>query len=212
MLEDVRSVFLRVANHRDGMTVPDYSNMHFLISGSLHAMHVNLYRESRIMIDQLERVLNDGEHRQVIEEGRTLRMRMPDTESFRLRIEAFRAHLDSYDPRQVTRLPDGRVQIPLRIARSTHTTNLLATSFVYDFFSEIQRTDYLKYLRQLRAQGFMYAGPICVQEVFNPYLTLHYLAAFLKQETSPEKLPVNWMRRATSDRASRGNPPPLTVP
>lgn len=203
MLEDVRSVFLLVSNHRDGMSVPDYSNMHFLVSGSLHAMHVNLYRESRIMVDQLERVLNDGEHRQVIEEGRLLRMRMPDTESFRLRIEAFRAHLDSYDPRQVTRISGDRVQIPLHVARNMHTTNLLATSFVYDFFSEIQRTDYLKYLRQLRAQGFMYAGPICVQEVFNPYLTLHYLAAFLKQEAAPEKLPVNWTRRTAPARKSQ---------
>lgn len=208
MLEDVRSVFLLVSNHREGTSVPDYSNMHFLVSGSLYAMHAHLYRESRTMIDQLERVLNDGEHRQVIEEGRTLRMRMPDTESFRLRIEAFRAHLDSYDPRQVVRLPGDRVQIPLSTARNMHTTNLLATSFVYDFFSEIQRTDYLKYLRQLRTQGFMYAGPVCVQEVFNPYLTLHYLAAFLKQEAAPEKLPVNWMRRATTARTSPDNLPP----
>ena len=163
-------------------------------------MHLNLHREARILVDQLERVLDDGEHRTIIEEGQQLKMRMPDTDSFRLRIEAMRAHLDSYDPHHVFRLPGDRVDVPLHTARNMHTTTLLTTSFVYDFFSAILCSDYMKNIRRLKADGIPYAGPLCVQEAFSPYVTLHFLASFLRQEAMPERLPANWMRRAPAVR------------
>jgi|GEM_PF-1871865 len=195
MLEDVRKVFLRVANHKDGAAIPDCDNMRFRISGTLYGTMLNLHREARIMVDQLERVLDDGEHRLMIEEGQILKMRMPDTDSFRLRIEAMRAHLDSYDLNRVVRLPGDRYDIPVHTARNMHTTALLTTSFVYDFFYAILATDYMKNIRRLKSTGMTYAGPLCVQEAFNPYVTLHYLASFLKMEAEPERLPANWMRK-----------------
>jgi hypothetical protein len=132
MLEDVRSVFLKVSNHRDDQSVPENETVswRFRISGNLYAMHLNLHREARILVDQLERVLDDGEHRTIMEEGKQLKMRMPDTDSFRLRIEAMRAHLDSYDLKNVRRLPGDRVEVPLSTARNMHTTTLLTTSFI----------------------------------------------------------------------------------
>ena len=197
MLEDVRAVFLKVSNQQDGQSPSSLApeRYRFRISGNLYAMHLNLHRETRALIDQLERVLDDGEHRTLIEEGRVLKMRMPDTDSFRLRIEAMRAHLDSYDLRDIKRLPNDRVEVPMTTARNMHTTTLLTTSFVYDFFYAILATDYMKNIRRLKSEGVTYAGPICVQEAFNPYLTLHYLASFLRREAAPGHLPANWMRR-----------------
>ena len=195
MLEDVRKIFLRVANNRDGVAVPDCDNMRFRISGTLYGTMLNLHREARIMVDQLERVLNDGEHRLMIEEGQALKMRMPDTDSFRLRIEAMRAHLDSYDLNHVVRLSDDRYDIPVHTARNLHTTALLTTSFVYDFFYAILATDYMKNIRRLKSSGTTYAGPLCVQEAFMPCVTLTDLVSFLKMEAMPVRLPANWMRK-----------------
>lgn len=194
MLDDVRKVFLGVANNKAGASVPDCDNMRFRVSGALYGTMVNLHREARVMADQLENVLDDGEHRLMIEEGQQLKMRMPDTDSFRLRIESLRAHLNSYDLNGIIRHADDRYEIPVNTARNMHTTALLTASFVYDFFSAILATDYLKNIRRLKSTGMTYAGPLCVQEAFNPYVTLHYLAAFMKQESSPA-LPINWMRK-----------------
>ncbi len=200
MLEDVRSVFLKVSNQRDdesssGLAPERYR---FRISGVLYAHQINLYREARELVDQLERVLDDGEHRTLIEEGKILKMRMPDTDSFRLRIEAMRAQLDSYDPRDVKRLPGDMVEVPMNTARNMHTTTLMTASLVYDFFYAIMCSDYMKNIRRTKELGAVYAGPICVYEAYRPYFTLHYLASSLRHEAVPEQLPANWMRKTPS--------------
>lgn len=195
MFEDVRAVFTRVANNQKGLCAPIHEHSCFLISDTLYAMHLHLHKEARAMIDQFERVLDDGEHRLVIDEGRQLKMRMPDTESFYMRVDAIRAHLDSYDPDHVRRNEDRTVLVPIPTARAMHATALQSMSFVRDFFAEVQKTDYLRYLRKLKQDGVAYAGPMCIQEVFNQYVTLHYLAASLEKEARPERLPANWTRK-----------------
>ena len=203
MLRYVRDIFAEVANSRDNEDVYPYTGLRFRMSDVLYNQHVHLYRQSRLMIDQLEQVLKDGEHRLVIEEGQQLKLRMPHIESFDYRIAALRGQLDSYDPRDVIRLPGGTVHVPINTARNMHATALHVTSFVFDFFSEIKRSDYMKYLRRLRDNGVPYAGPGAIQDVLNTYLALHYVAAFTKSEVLPVRLPVNWTRQ---------RPPVATTP
>ncbi|MFN3826852.1 MAG: hypothetical protein ACK4NR_04425 [Micavibrio sp.] len=211
MFEDVRAVFSRVANDRKGICAPIHERSAFLISHKLYALQLHLHKEARIMIDQFENVLDDGEHRLVIDEGRQMKMRMPDTDSFRMRIDAMRAHLDSYEPDDVRiNTKECTVLVPVTTARAMHATALQTMSFVRDFFAEVQKTDYLRYLKKLKADGVAYAGPMCVQEVFNQYVTLHYLAAYLDKEARPDRLPVNWTRKPPSQNDAQKVAPGFT--
>lgn len=206
MLEQVRQIFARsIANdgHKD-KTNPKS----LIISGLLYNYHLNLYRDIHIMLNQQDKVLHDGEHRQVVLEGLQMKMRMPRTELFKLRVAALRAHMNTYDPRHVTHRPHDKVEVPIHIARAMNATMLLATAYVHDYFSEIKRSDYIKRLRQLKQAGFPYAGPGSLQETFNTYVGLHMLAAQLEAEVVPVPKVPNWTLQPKSPDNSRHIPDP----
>lgn len=208
MLRQVSSIFARVANHdanADGIGAPV---MRIRMSSLLYNLHMNLYRDSHVMLDQQERVLNDGEHQQVIIDGMRRNLRMPRTELFRLRVSALKAHLNSYNPRDGMKRRKDMVEVPLHVARAMHATMLLSTQYVFDYFTEMKQSDYMKCLRQLKKEGVPYAGPGSFQEVFSTYLTLHYLAAQLEAEALPPRLSPNWTRQSGSPDNSRNIPDP----
>lgn len=206
MLEQVRQIFARiVANDESkGSSTPKS----IIMSGMLYNYHLNLYRDIHIMLNQQDKVLHDGEHRQVIAEGLRLRMAMPRTELFKLRVAGLRAHMNTYDPRKVTRRKGDKVEVPIHIARAMNATMLLATAYVYDYFSEIKNSEYVKRLRQLKTAGFPYAGPGSLQETFNTYVDLHYLAAQLDAEVVPVPKVLNWTLMPKSPDNSRDIPDP----
>lgn len=208
MLRQVSSIFARVANNDEGMDGLGLLPKCIRMSGILYNLHMNLYRDSHIMLNQQERVLNDGEHCQVIIDGLRKKLRMPRTELFRLRVAALRAHLNSYDPRNVRHREGDIVEIPLPVARAMHATMLLSTQYVFDYFTEMKQSDYVKWLRELKQSGVPYAGPGSLQEVFSTYLTLHYLAARLQEEALPPRLWPNWTRPPVSSDNSRHIPDP----
>lgn len=206
MLEQVRQIFARsIVNdeHRD-KTNPKS----LIVSGLLYNYHLNLYRDIHIMLNQQDKVLHDGEHRQVVLEGLQMKMRMPHTELFKLRVAGLRAHMNAYDPRRVTYRPQDKVEVPIHIARAMNATMLLATAYVHDYFSEIKHSDYIKRLRQLKQAGFPYAGPGSLQETFNTYVDLHMLAAQLEAEVIPASKVLNWTLQPKSPDNSREIPDP----
>lgn len=206
MLEQVRQIFANSVDNDKTQAPPRSKSI--LMSGMLYNCHVNLYRDIHIMLNQQEKVLNDGEHRQVILEGLRMKMRMPRTELFKLRLDGLRAHVNSYDPRHVKRRPHDRVEVPVNIARAMNATMLLATSYLYDYFSELKQSDYIKRLRQLKEVGFPYAGPGSLQETFNTYVDVHVLAAQLEDEVIPKAKPKNWMFLPASADNTRDIPDP----
>ena len=206
MLEEVRQVFARsIANDESREKTHPKS---LIISGILYNYHLNLYRDIHIMLNQQDKVLHDGEHRQVVLEGVQMKMRMPRTELFKLRVAGLRAHMNTYNPRRVTHRPNDKVEVPIHIARAMNATMLLATAYVYDYFSEIKQSDYIKRLRQLKQAGFPYAGPGSLQETFNTYVSLHMLAAQLESEVVPVSKLLNWTLQPKSADNSRHIPDP----
>ena len=209
MLRQVRDIFAQIANTKDAeLAVATPKNI--VMSGMLYNYHLNLYRDSHIMLNQQERVLNDGEHCQVIIDGLRNRLRMPRTELFNLRVSALRAHLNSYNPRDIQRIAGDRVVVPVPVARAMNATMLLTTAYVFDYFSEIKNSDYVRWLRQLKQDGVTYAGPGSLQETFNTYMNLHYLAGQLQSEALPARLWPNWTRQPASPDNSRHIPDPGT--
>lgn len=206
MLRQVSSIFAQVVTNDDqkGKSSPKS----IIMSAALYNHHLNLYRDIHIMLNQQDRVLHDGEHHQVIIEGRRQKMRMPRTEFFKLRVEGLRAHMNTYDPRMVVLRNDDKVEVPLSIARAMNVTMLQATAYVFDYFSEMKNTDYVKWLKALKKKGFPYAGPGSLQETFNTYIDLHYLAARLQDEVLPVPKVPNWTRMAASPDNSRHIPDP----
>ena len=206
MLEQVRQIFANSVDIDVSKDNPRPKSI--LMSGTLYNAHLNLYRDIHIMLNQQDKVLNDGEHRQVIVEGLQQNLRMPRTELFKLRVAGLRAHINTYDPRRVTRRPQDRVEVPVDIARAMNATMLLATSYMFDYFSEIKQSDYIKHLRQLKQAGAPYAGPGSLQETFNTYIDLHLLAARLSAEVVPAAKVKNWVFLPKSPDNSRDIPDP----
>lgn len=206
MLEQVRQIFARsiVNDESKDKTSPKS----IIISGMLYNYHLNLYRDTHIMLNQQDKVLQDGEHRQMMLEGLQMKMRMPRTDLFKLRVAGLRAHLNTYDPRRVIHRPNDKVEVPIHIARAMNATMLLATAYVHDYFSEIKQSDYVKRLRQLKLAGFPYAGPGSLQETFNTYIDLHLLAAQLEAEVIPVSKVLNWTLQPKSPDNSRHIPDP----
>lgn len=206
MLEQVRQIF---ANSVDiDLSQPGPRPKSILMSRTLYNSHLNLYRDIHIMLNQQDKVLNDGEHRQVILEGLQMKMRMPRTELFKLRVAGLRAHINTYDPRRVLHRPENRVEVPVAMARAMNATMLLATAYMYDYFTEIKQSDYIKRLRELKQAGFPYAGPGSLQETFNTYVDLHILAAQLENEVVPAAKVKNWTFLPKSADNSRDIPDP----
>lgn len=206
MLEQVRQIFAKSVDIDASTDNPRPKSI--MMSGTLYNAHLNLYRDIHVMLNQQDKVLNDGEHRQVIIEGLQKKMSMPRTELFKLRVAGLRAHMNSYDPRRVAHRPQDRVEVPVAMARAMNATMLLATSYMFDYFSEIKQSDYVRHLRQLKEAGVPYAGPGSLQETFNTYLDLHYLAAHLSAEVVPKVKIKNWAVLPKSPDNSREIPDP----
>lgn len=193
MSDDLRRIFAKISNDAGDRYIVPISTVR--VSKRLHSLYTHLYRDTRNMIDRHEDVLNDGEHRTVIEEGRRLGLRMPDTESFRNKIAALRAQLESYDPWNVH--PDRdekKVQIPVATARDLHITALMATDFIHDYLRAVQSSDYMRWTVMLKERGIPYAGPTSLAEVFTAYLTLRFVAAQAEEEGVSRSLPQNWTK------------------
>ncbi len=207
MLREVRDIFAQIANTKDA-EFAKATPKNIVMSGVLYNYHLNLYRDAHIMLNQQERVLRDGEHQQVIIDGLRKRLRMPRTDLFSLRMAGLRAHLNSYDPRDMKRLPGDKAAVPVSVARAMNATMLLTTAYVFDYFAEMKNSDYTRWLRKLKEDGVPYAGPGSLQETFNTYIDLHYLAAQLQSEALPPRLWPNWTRQPASPDNSRHIPDP----
>lgn len=192
MLESVRDIFSKIANDRAG--VPSLSRPSAVrVPLDLYFQLCAVYRDTVRLIDQLETVLEDGEHCLVIEEGKALGLKMPDTESFRYRLPAYRAQTRSYSPFEVTRDGDS-VYMPIHVARGLYTTALLGISLTHDTFESVLKSDYWKYLRELKQRGAPYAGPACIPEMMSAHITLQIAAQFVRRHALPARLPINWTR------------------
>lgn len=203
-MEQVRKIFAQCVDVDLTQDFPRAKS--FTMSAALHELHLDLYRDVHIMLDQQDKVFKDGEHRQLIEEGLQMNMRMPHISVFKLRVDALRAHINTYNPFEAKTNDKGRVTVPVHVARGMNATLLLASCYVHDYFSELANTDYAKRIRQLREAGVPYAGPCSLQETFNTYIDLHYIAAQLEHEVVPVSKLKNWFLQPKTPENSRHIP------
>lgn len=144
-----------------------------VISRALYDKYLRLFDLSLALADALDNVLDDAEHRLVMEEAQELGYRLPDFEGFHAELSEYRKFLGEHDPKDATPTADGRrVRIP------AETTNMLQKLCDYNcymvghVFSGCFKTEYLKHFSTLKRSGFHYAGATALQETMNVLLAM----------------------------------------
>ena len=131
------------------------------MSKALHQGYFRLYKLSRKLVAALEKVMQDSEHRLVMEEARELGYELPDREKFQARIEDYKAFLKNHQT--------GKVGDSLQDLADRNC------DMVGDIFSRCFKTEYMKHFGFLRRSGFHYAGATALQEAVNIVVAMRYI-------------------------------------
>lgn len=135
-----------------------------IIDGALYTAYIEQYHQAQRLSLALQTVIDDGEHKLVMEEARHKGYNLPDEDAFRRELETYRNFLNSFNPYDVRMARDGRVRVPMRTARSLYFMaeyNRALSEFV---LASVLRTEYLRRFTDLKRAGFPYAGPTALQE------------------------------------------------
>lgn len=142
------------------------------IPPELYHQNLHLYRAASAMHEAMSKVMNDGEHSLMIEEGRRF-FKLPDNQFMVREIEDLDAVLKSFDPFHAATNAKGEVVISE--SQGEGFMRLFASSYnmVHEAFEVFRNTDYFKLLRHMRnVQRTPYAGPSAMAEISQVYFAL----------------------------------------
>jgi hypothetical protein len=173
------------------------------ISPLLYQYLRNMHREALALLDSLDTAIDHEEHRQMFEKGLRNGYILPDIADFRRRMDEFRQHLDSYNPRGGRSIlapgDDGvmkdYVVLPQELAANLLRTAIRSTEFTGHFISQMKISEYFPWLREIKAAGEPYMGPNSLGEMCSLYFTLQLAESALKKHGALDRLPANWARR-----------------
>lgn len=138
---------------------------------ALYHEFLRLYRNSQKLHDKLILVLEDGEHRLVMEEGRG-RFDLPPDDYLTDDLNELAGLLKSFDPYRVESAK-GKEKVFLTARQIQGFFSLFAKDcdIYHSVFEALRDTEYLKYHRHLRdVDHVKYAGPTSLQEVVDVYI------------------------------------------
>ena len=140
------------------------------IPNELYKEFIRLYHRSMDLYEKLSRVLKDGEHELIMEEGRTQHYNLPPDGYLDEDLNELRDCLKSFDPWRVSYTKEGKVNLTQEQVEGFFS--LFAKD--YDVFHKVTEavrdTDYFDYLRYLRDEAEVcYAGPSSLREVAGIY-------------------------------------------
>lgn len=158
--------------------------------------YVEVYRSACIMTQKMDEVLDHFEHQRLINTGVQMGYRMPNVEAVAARNAIIKIYLDGLDPFHQAYERDGVIEFPARTASQMHLVARHSTMMIADVVNNINQSDYMLWIRNLKKMGGAYQGPTSLQEVFNVWMNL---AVSNAQECRhvPEqarRLPENWIR------------------
>jgi hypothetical protein len=164
------------------------------VHGAVFGAYVDLYNTATIMARKMDEVLDHYEHKTLIASGLDQGYRMPDVEAVRARNNVIKIYLDGLNPYHDAVLQGDLVEFPARTARQLQLVAHHSTLMIEDVVNNIQKSDYMLWIRNLKLGGGAYMGPTSLQEVFNLWMGL-VVASKREQNHLPEKgrrLPANW--------------------
>lgn len=141
---------------------------------ALYTQFLKLYDRARDLREKLTMVMDDGEHRLLLQEGRlTTAFNLPHEDFQRAENDQLGAFLKSFNPYSVARRTKEYVSLqPAQVEGFFHVFSA-AHNVVHGVFDMFRQSDYLQYQRYLRDElAIKYAGPTSLQEIVGFHFTL----------------------------------------
>ncbi len=141
---------------------------------SLYTQFIRLYERAHGLREKLALVMDDGEHRLLLQEGRlTTAFNLPHEDFQRPENDQLGFFLKSFNPYSVKRRSKEYVSLqPAQVEGFFHVFSA-AHNVVHNVLDMFRQTDYLPYQRYLRDElGVKYAGPTSLQEIVGFHFTL----------------------------------------
>lgn len=173
------------------------------ISPLLYQYLRNMHREALAFLDSIDVAIEDKDHQRMFEKGLRNGYILPDVADFRRRMNEFRQHLDSYDPKggRLVCAPgeDGAVKdyvvLPQNLAANLLRTAIRSSEFTGHFLMQLNVSEYFPWLREIKAAGDPYTGPNSIREMCSLYFTLQLAESALKTHGALDRMPLNWARQ-----------------
>lgn len=132
----------------------------------LFNIHCRFFLRSRALVDKLEHVLDNMEHRLYMEEGRILGYAMPEEDRYRHFIHQYKGRFATFNPFE-TSTQNGQVTLRGDQAKA-FVDNRRLSAELYDMLDEgIFQTEYMDMIRHLKHLGAPYYGPSIFQEIMD---------------------------------------------
>ena len=162
----------------------------------IYNAYVELYRSACIMTQKMDEVLDHFEHQRLISTGTQMGYRMPDVEAVAARNAIIKIYLDGLNPYHGVYEHDGMVEFPARTASQMHLVARHSAMMIADVVNNINQSDYMLWIRNLKKVGGAYQGPTSLQEVFNVWMNLAVSHAQERRHVPEQgrRLPENWIR------------------
>lgn len=164
------------------------------VHGAVFGAYVDLYNCATIMARKMDEVLDHYEHENLITSGLQQGLRMPDVEAVRARNNVIKIYLEGLNPYQGAISQGAMVEFPARTALQMQLVARHSTLMIEDVVRNIQKSDYMLWIRTLKQAGGPYMGPTSLQEVFNVWMGLVVASKHEQRHLPAEgrRLPANW--------------------
>jgi len=172
-----------------------FRNRSVIVEKDIYDKYIRLYHWTRALCDKLDAVIEDGEHRLGMEEGRQTGWNLPDPDFMKDDVTAMKKMLRSLDPFGVTHTQDGRVRVNVTLAVGMHYMAEADRLMIHKLFNMFREKDYLPYHRHLRDMGIKYAGPTSLGEIFNTMMYLAHTKSYTKKYMDDRKIDHNWPQK-----------------
>lgn len=130
----------------------------------------NVLKYAKAVIEDIDRVMADREHAEIVQGARRLGLRMPDVDLFMRDFEEFRCVFDNFEPLAVENR-GAKVKVPIETASAIDDIMKRSCFLVARILEDCFETDYLKSFTVYKKQGIPYEGPNALQS------TVHLLVS-----------------------------------
>lgn len=143
----------------------------------IYRAYLELYNCSHRMADALSAVMQDGEHRLIMDEAAYEGYQLPDLNNFQWDLDSFRTFLGDFDPYAAQSRRPGYIDLPAPTARCLHHLVHFDCVIISRVLTGCFETEYMRRFQDLKALCFPYAGPTALQETLEVLMCLHKIRA-----------------------------------
>lgn len=172
-----------------------YKNRSIIVEKDLYDKYIRLYHWTRVLCDKLDAVIEDGEHRLCMDEGRETGWNLPHPDFMKDDVAEMKKLLKSLDPFRVSMTKDGKVRANVTLAVGMHYMAEADRLMIHKLFDMFRTTDYLPYHRDLRERGIKYAGPTSLGEIFNTMLYLAHTNNYTNRYIQERNIGKDWYQK-----------------